>query len=640
VNPAQRATIELACRYGAAGVAVFPVIGKAPATTNGFLDASTERSEIVQMFSRAARRGGALGIGGYLAAAGLYAVDLDTKDGIDGPGNFAELEQRHGEPIARSVVSTTPSGGQHIWLRMGGHRVGSSAGKLAPNVDVRGDGGYIVLPGSPGYEFLDGRDFLDGAEPGLGADWLADLAPSHGETASNGGKASTLDRSTLGPQNLAMLEALERLGGHSAYMVGAEIRLTRPGKVSGASATIGHIAPGVAKIFTPNWPPFSDGQIVELDLDGNIHGLPANDVEDAPASDLEWTLVDLAALIDGDEDPILPTLWLRDDGQGLFYRGAINELHGDSGDGKSLALSALAAEEIAAGRHVVWIDHEAAFRVLKMRLLEMGVSRAQMHEYLHWTRPQEPANARRIERLIDQLAPFGQATVVVDSVGESLGLHGLHENDDLDFVRWKLLLPQPLELAGHTVVLVDHGTKARDNMLYPSGSKRKRAAISGSAYLAEQTVAFDRTTPGKIRLTCAKDRHGNYAHGKAAAIVQVVPATQGQGDLLDQRGLLTLTVEAPTRTDIPRPASSVEYRAEWLDIVVEAVRLAGSKGLTSRPLCEAVRRKLPGGKGDEKAIHATAYEASLRGLIQRPPADPERPTQGRPWTYLGDLDEL
>jgi hypothetical protein len=41
--------------------------------------------------------------------------------------------------------------------------------------------------------------------------------------------------------------------------------VTRPGKVAGASASIGHIGPGIVKVFTPNWPPLQEGGVYDAD---------------------------------------------------------------------------------------------------------------------------------------------------------------------------------------------------------------------------------------------------------------------------------------------------------------------------------------------------------------------------------------
>ena len=78
------------------------------------------------------------------ARSGVFVVDLDVKNGIDGIANFAALGEC---PPTRTV--RTPSGGLHPYFKHPGFPVKTSASALAPGIDVRGDGGYVVAPGSP-----------------------------------------------------------------------------------------------------------------------------------------------------------------------------------------------------------------------------------------------------------------------------------------------------------------------------------------------------------------------------------------------------------------------------------------------------------------------------------------------------------
>ncbi|CAM5379973.1 Bifunctional DNA primase/polymerase OS=Streptomyces tendae OX=1932 GN=GUR47_21545 PE=4 SV=1 [Streptomyces tendae] len=60
-----------------------------------------------------------------------------------------ELALRHLFTIPPTVVVLTPSGGRHLWLTgPPDHVVPNSAGRLAPGIDIRGAGGYLVGPGS------------------------------------------------------------------------------------------------------------------------------------------------------------------------------------------------------------------------------------------------------------------------------------------------------------------------------------------------------------------------------------------------------------------------------------------------------------------------------------------------------------
>ncbi|MEV4973424.1 bifunctional DNA primase/polymerase [Streptomyces scopuliridis] len=68
------------------------------------------------------------------------------------PDSVAALQRlalRHLFTLPETVVILTPSGGRHIWLTGPPNVVvPNSAGRLAPGIDVRGAGGYLVGPGS------------------------------------------------------------------------------------------------------------------------------------------------------------------------------------------------------------------------------------------------------------------------------------------------------------------------------------------------------------------------------------------------------------------------------------------------------------------------------------------------------------
>ena len=67
--------------------------------------------------------------------------------------------------------------------------------------------------------------------------------------------------------------------------------------------------------------------------------------------------VDVDALLDGGlpEQPS-PSILRRTDGVGLFYAGQVNVIFGDPEAGKTLLVTAAAAEALTAGQRVLWID--------------------------------------------------------------------------------------------------------------------------------------------------------------------------------------------------------------------------------------------------------------------------------------------
>lgn len=115
---------------------------------HGVYDASTDPRRIRELFAAAPWASG-YGIACGLPPHHLIGIDLDTKSGTDASAALRELALRHLFTIPATVVVVTPSGGRHIWLAGPPHAVvPNSAGRLAPGIDIRGAGGYLVGPGS------------------------------------------------------------------------------------------------------------------------------------------------------------------------------------------------------------------------------------------------------------------------------------------------------------------------------------------------------------------------------------------------------------------------------------------------------------------------------------------------------------
>lgn len=180
-----------ALQLAACGWAVFPCVpgGKRPLgrlAPHGFLDATMDAMQIRAWWSPAPALDAnmaniAIRTG---AASNLVVLDLDGEAGLTALG---ELEARFGLLPPAPTVST-PRGGRHIYFAHPGRIVPCSVGRLAPAVDVRGDGGYVVAPPSATrtgrWTWLPGRSLHDLDPPPLPAAWRQALTGPGGDGAS------------------------------------------------------------------------------------------------------------------------------------------------------------------------------------------------------------------------------------------------------------------------------------------------------------------------------------------------------------------------------------------------------------------------------------------------------------------------
>ena len=170
-----RAAITLASR----GLHVFPCKprAKTPACEHGCKDATTDLDVIRQWWRSEPLANIAIATG---AASGVFAIDIDD---IDAESALSKLETEHG--ALPPTVEVITGKGRHLYFRWPGVPVRNSAGKIAPGIDVRGEGGYTLAPPSihPG-----GRPYTWSTDTAKGVaeapDWL--LAAITERTNGNG----------------------------------------------------------------------------------------------------------------------------------------------------------------------------------------------------------------------------------------------------------------------------------------------------------------------------------------------------------------------------------------------------------------------------------------------------------------------
>jgi hypothetical protein len=168
--------LEAALALAENGLHVFPCLArdKRPATSNGVKAATTDADAIRRWWQQDPRLNIAVATG---KPSNIFVVDID---GIDAEGELRRLEAEHGA-LPQSVESITARG-RHVYFRMPATDVRNSTGKIAPGIDVRGSGGFVICPPSihPSgrrYEWsVDCAKAIHEAPPWL----LAKIAPSNG----------------------------------------------------------------------------------------------------------------------------------------------------------------------------------------------------------------------------------------------------------------------------------------------------------------------------------------------------------------------------------------------------------------------------------------------------------------------------
>ena len=134
--------IKTALNYAKRGLYVFPcrVKDKRPATANGVKDATIDPDMIERWWREQPEFNIAVATG---ALSRIFVTDID---GLDAEAELKTLEAQYG-PIP-STVELITARGRHLFFQYPEQPVRNSAGKLAPGIDVRGDGGYVLAPPS------------------------------------------------------------------------------------------------------------------------------------------------------------------------------------------------------------------------------------------------------------------------------------------------------------------------------------------------------------------------------------------------------------------------------------------------------------------------------------------------------------
>lgn len=144
--------------------------GKHPRTQNGHLAATNDINQLEQWWRLWPETNYGIRTG---KESGIWVLDID---GEIGKRNLDRLVSEHG-PLPETRTVRTGSGGIHIYYKHPGFEIKNTRGRLAEGIDTRGDGGFVVGPGSRHqsgnqYKLISDEQAREAADPPV---WLLKL---------------------------------------------------------------------------------------------------------------------------------------------------------------------------------------------------------------------------------------------------------------------------------------------------------------------------------------------------------------------------------------------------------------------------------------------------------------------------------
>lgn len=227
---------------------IFPCkLDKTPYTANGFKDATTDPEQIKAWWQEHPTASIGIACG---PEAGVWVLDVDVPNKLkpnkpDGRQSLGLLEEKHGKLPATLVQKTGGGGYQHFW-KWNGREIRNSSSEIAPGLDIRGNGGYVILPPS-GHELGNKYEWVNKMQPAEAPKWLIDLiyrpTPQDSRPASQSG-SSAYGEAALAKELVNLSHAEENMNRNNtlnkaAYSLGQLIAGGELDRVSAESALLG-----------------------------------------------------------------------------------------------------------------------------------------------------------------------------------------------------------------------------------------------------------------------------------------------------------------------------------------------------------------------------------------------------------------
>jgi hypothetical protein len=403
---------------------------------------------------------------GHPTGGGSGHVVLDP-DGPEGEATLNRLAADLGA-IPETFTVRTP-GGRHVYVEHPGGTVKNSTSKLGPDLDVRGDGGYVVLPPS---RRPDGVYVVERDTP------IQALRPAWHDRLRGGKAPEPVKVEQREQANMPFDDPAQSFTREQAEtMVAAKLdelrgapNGTRNDTLYGAADLLGHFVPVI----------WSEDKAVEMLTEAaEDAGLENGEISATIASGLgrgmaePYTVedeeprksrrVNLRPYLDGTYVPPVPSVGAeRDDGVRLLYPGRWHSVIALTAAGKSWFAIWHAKAVLDAGGTVVYLHFEETSPALTLgRLRALGVADDVIAERFVWLDCDTRWTREQFEAELDALDQ-SPTLVVVDGVNAMCTLHGWPVNEPGAVGAYRLTFEKPATKVDAAVLSLGHPPKAPD----------------------------------------------------------------------------------------------------------------------------------------------------------------------------------
>ncbi|HUZ47307.1 MAG TPA: bifunctional DNA primase/polymerase [Terriglobia bacterium] len=328
---------QAALAYARKGWPVFPCEprGKKPLCEHGLKDSTTEEEVIRAWWTRWAEANI-----GHPTGDGVV-LDID---GAEGEQALAALEAKHGK-LPLTLVSKTGKG-RHLYFTPNGTPIRNSTGKLGPHLDIRGAGGYVILPPSV-HASGSVYQWVNKAKRATLPGWIAALLSEPTQP-----QQSTPAAGKIPP------------GQRHAHLIKIAGSL-RTKDVSEQAVLAACLAENSARCEPPK--PENEVRALVADIFRRYEpGTPAKAEMLNP-----WTSVEgLATFLENGDDEAQ----FLDPEKRVLARAGVTEIFAPRGLGKSLYALWLAVNVATSGLRVLYIDRDNPRQVVRTRLRGFGAT--------------------------------------------------------------------------------------------------------------------------------------------------------------------------------------------------------------------------------------------------------------------------